>query len=497
MKAKLQLAFICLAFMGIDLSAQTYEEFKAKMDQRYKQFEESIDRKYNSYREEINARYADFMRKTWERYDVKPAKPVPAKPEPPKPAVKDPDAAVTAPIAAPKPVVVPPPAAAPKPEPVMETAPQAPAKPSAPATTPRSGFRFDYYGTACYVPFDNSLKFRLSNLSENTIADQWNNLTVSASQKLLESCLEWKKNLDLCDWGYVRFIQKMTDAFYGQGLANEACLMQMYLLAQSGYKIRIAKADGKLVLMMPFNNEIWQYSYLTVGSSKYFLIDSESSHSSVYLFDHEFPNEKMFSLQMASAPKLASASRGARTFTSKRYPDVKVSVSVNTNLINFYKDYPLGNDLNIYPRASLSESVKAQMYPALRESIRGLGEQEAVEKLLNFVQTGFEYKTDDEQFGFEKPFFADESMHYPFCDCEDRSILFSILVHDLLNLDVKLINYPGHVATAVRLNQKPQGYYFDLSDGTYTMCDPTYIGASAGDIMPQYEGVSATVIEIW
>ena len=125
------------------------------------------------------------------------------------------------------------------------------------------------------------------------------------------------------------------------------------------------------------------------------------------------------------------------------------------------------------------------MYPKLRKLLDGRSELEKAEMLLNWIQTAFEYKTDEEQFGSERSLFADESLYYPYCDCEDRSILLSILVHDLMGLDVVLLHFPGHLATAVKFNTHVQGDYLDLEDGRYIVCDPTYIGAPVGLAMPE------------
>ena len=65
------------------------------------------------------------------------------------------------------------------------------------------------------------------------------------------------------------------------------------------------------------------------------------------------------------------------------------------------------------------------------------------------MQTAFDYKTDGDQFGYEKPFFVDELFYYPYSDCEDRAVLYSYLVRTLMGLDVVLLEYPNHMATAV------------------------------------------------
>ena len=50
-------------------------------------------------------------------------------------------------------------------------------------------------------------------------------------------------------------------------------------------------------------------------------------------------------------------------------------------------------------------------------AIQGKKQSEAANILINFVQTAFDYKTDGDQFGYEKPFFVDELFYYPYSDC--------------------------------------------------------------------------------
>ena len=83
------------------------------------------------------------------------------------------------------------------------------------------------------------------------------------------------------------------------------------------------------------------------------------------------------------------------------------------------------------------------------EEIKKLGKLEAVERLLNLLQTGLTYGYDSEVWGCDRAFFAEETLYYPFCDCEDRAILLSRLVRDLLGLETILVYYPGHLAMAV------------------------------------------------
>jgi hypothetical protein len=110
------------------------------------------------------------------------------------------------------------------------------------------------------------------------------------------------------------------------------------------------------------------------------------------------------------------------------------------------------------------------------------------------VQTAFEYKTDPEQFGREKPLFPDETLFYPFSDCEDRAILFAYLVRHMLGLDVVALDYPGHIATAVMFSTDIAGDSIVFHGKKYIICDPTYVNADVGASMPEFKNVKPNVI---
>ena len=148
----------------------------------------------------------------------------------------------------------------------------------------------------------------------------------------------------------------------------------------------------------------------------------------------------------------------------------------------------------MYANALMDEEVTKDLYPQMREKLKGLSNIEAMERLLNWVQTGFEYKYDDQVWGGDRAFFGEETLFYPYCDCEDRSILLSHLVRELLGLDTVLIYYPGHLAMAVDLAEAYDGDYVQLDGHRFTVCDPTYIGARVGKTMPNMDNSQAKLI---
>lgn len=140
--------------------------------------------------------------------------------------------------------------------------------------------------------------------------------------------------------------------------------------------------------------------------------------------------------------------------------------------------------------------VCAQLYPQLKQFIAGKTEKEAVGILLNWIQYAFPYEFDDVMWGGDRTFFTEETLFYKACDCEDRSILLTRLVRDLVGLKCVLIYYPGHLAAAVHFNEEVKGDSFFLDDEQYVVCDPTYIGADIGMQIPGMDIDAARVIAI-
>ena len=92
--------------------------------------------------------------------------------------------------------------------------------------------------------------------------------------------------------------------------------------------------------------------------------------------------------------------------------------------------------------------------------------------------------------------FPEETINYPYSDCEDRSILFSYLVKNLLHLDIVGVKYNNHLATAVNFSSQVSGDKFTYKERSYTIADPTYINANAGMVMPQYKNSKFQIVSL-
>ena len=184
-----------------------------------------------------------------------------------------------------------------------------------------------------------------------------------------------------------------------------------------------------------------------------------------------------------------------RTFVSAFRGDT-VEIQVNANLIDLYANYPW-TTLDVYANAQPDPRWVSEMEKVLKPRLQNKSERRQVTAILDYVQHAFQYATDQDQFGKEKYFFCEENFYYPHNDCEDHAILFSFLVRHFLSLDVVLLDYPDHVAAAVRFTEpEAEGDAVIYNGRKYIVCDPTYFGAGVGRTMPGYEDQSMEIVEL-
>lgn len=475
---------IILVTLPTLIFAQNFDEYVRQQQAKFSAHTDRVNKEFDEHRQRMNAEYAEIMKKKWEETDVQEAIPVPKRPEPSQPVVK-PDDSPAPTMRMPSAKVV----ELPKQE---MPAPERPIK--VPATT-SPNFKFKFHNTECKVTLGNDMKISLADAYEQSASSAWTEMSEKGYDMLAGECLSERERLELNDWGYIELVKVLAEKFLGKG--NAATIMQTYILVQSGYKVRLARCGTRLALLVPFTNQIYGRQYIEIEGEKFYDIYGSGS-GTYYVFNRSFSGEKTASTSITHEPQLEYQPSDEKTFGARRYPNLKVNLQTNKNLIDFYSSFPVTDNWSGYIGASLSQKVKDKLYPALKEQMKGRNSMGCVTLLLNFVQTAFQYKSDWDQFGCEKPFFGDELFYYPYCDCEDRSILFYILVKELVGVDVVLLDYPDHIATAVCLSEEYdiKGCYFMVGGKKYYICDPTYIGASIGDCMQQYINTAPNIIRI-
>jgi len=482
---------LSLITLLLTVSLCSFAQSSEDMMKEFEKYRESIYSNYKNYLGEINAQYEQFLRAAWKGFEAEEPIPEPApepEPEPvvmddPKPVIEDNRIEVT-PIEAPKPE--------PAPTPVVKV-----------EETPvvvESRITIPYYGANVALRFNKNSAPHIKGTDENSVADFWHDLCGGCCNNLLKDLFDQRKNRDLCDWAYYELCKKTASAMSAN--ANEREVLTAFLLCQSGFKVKMGRdRSNRLYTLLATNSALFDRPYWVVNGTSYYMVEKSGNVGQLYIMQNGFPEEKALRLEVTSANRFDVNASQYRTLVSERYPNVKARVQTNKNLMDFYNTYPTSyahdnvmTRWSFYAMSPMDETCKKTLYPQLREAMKGRSEKEKVECLLNFVQTAFVYEYDDKVWGEDRAFFSEETLYYPYCDCEDRSIFFSRLVRDLVGLDVALVFYPGHLATAVAFTNDVRGDYMVINGRRFTVCDPTYINAPVGLTMRGMDNSSAKVI---
>ncbi|MBQ9363477.1 MAG: hypothetical protein IJT97_08705 [Bacteroidaceae bacterium] len=481
--------FFFLGMAGMVLAG--HAQNNNQLQNAFNQFRQQIKDDFEDFRSEINKEFIEFLRNPWKDFESE--DPVPQPKEDPVPPVVIPEEDKDKPVED-NPVViedvVKPVPVTPQPQPIepIEEVP----------VVEEKTVTFTFFGTQGKVRYDSSKAFQLKGINENSVADALAILSTESYDNLICDCLALRKKHSLCDWAYLQMLKAIGEKLYGNG-TNEATLLMAYVYLQSGYRMRLAHDGQKLYMLYASRHIIYGQASYGLGGEMYYGVEELPDRLSIS--EAAYPKEQSLSLFIAQRQVFANATSTARTIQSSRYLDVKVTTNVNKNLMDFYNTYPTSycNDdfmtrWAMYANTPMQSEVKASLGIQFGKLLEGKGQLAAVERLLNLIQTGFVYEYDDKVWGHDRAFFPEETLYYPYCDCEDRSILMTRLVRDLLGLKCILIYYPGHLACAVNFTEDVKGDYIMVDGKKFVVTDPTYIGAPVGRTMPDMDNAKAKVI---
>ncbi len=292
---------------------------------------------------------------------------------------------------------------------------------------------------------------------------------------------------DWTSWGYCILIHKIGQQLYPSNL-NAQKVFTCFMLNQSGIACKIAKHENRLYLLLSTNYEIY--------STKYLKLDQKIDGNVYYL--HNFDNEEdlahiqevsTYSLKHYNANKqinLASKlPKIAPNYIEKTYCFDKGNpkATVNTSMLPYYAELP-ATKIEVYSKIALPANGDCRLISELSnmmEEHKAFEEEDRINFLLNFMQNAFEQEDDT------RPFCAEETLYRSHSDCEDRSILFALLVNQIIGLDVIGLEYDNHVATAVEwkkgmaLDTKKM-HTLNHKGKTYIACDPTKSGSTYGQM---------------
>jgi hypothetical protein len=354
----------------------------------------------------------------------------------------------------------------------------------------------NYYGSRKNFPLPQNYRVEIEEPFTNAkIAEFWKEAGSKDFGGVIAELTDQRGNMKLNDWGYFLLVKNMADQIYPESI-NKKHLLMWYLLVKSGYKTRVGLVEKQVYLFIPAVNNIYEVPFIRTSNSDHpqYILNFDDIWGTqligkkISTYDGDYPGtEKYLDMNLYDFPAIENKIAEKKLHFTYQGKSYSVPVKYNNASVEFYKYYP-HTEFGVYFNAAVCNESKTSLIKSLKVVIDGKPEPVAANIILRFVQTAFEYKTDEPNFGREKPLFVEETLHYNFSDCEDRAVLYSFLIKNLLGLKVVGVKYPGHVATAVNFNVDVKGEYLEMEGERYTICDPTYINAYIGMAMPEFSG---------
>lgn len=364
-------------------------------------------------------------------------------------------------------------------------------------SVPIPDVEFSFYGQELRAAGLKPVK--LKSVYQSDVSSAWREYQKRDVTPVLTSLEAIIEQMGLNDWFVFRLVREYSDKLLGDATPMDRVLLEHYLLVSLGYDVRLARTQTQLLLMVPFEQEVYERYFIRLEGKEYYLFfdELEADVDELSVIQPCDPSKKdvgkgrIFSLLFDDKKLMISSGESKlRDFDDGM---IHVSCSIDPGIIRMLRDYPLLNMENY-----ASSVVLPQFHDAILEQltpqVADMNQCDAADALLHFVQHVFTYENDQEYHGHEKFYFIEENFYYDYNDCEDRSILYAFLVSSLLGLDVQFVNYPGHECTAVRFTDcSPFGNGYYYGKDYYLICDPSYVGGTIGRCMPQYRGMQPTV----
>lgn len=490
------LLLILFNFTGF---SQTFEEYKKQQQKEQEKFRKDYNKKlkelkgeFDEYVKQQDKKFADYLKKQWDEFQVFKGEKPPERPKPvkipkyePEQIIPDKEPGEIQKLQAiiPKPV---------KPaqdiiRPLIQE--------SIPADYYYDKDHFVFYGNEIQYEYDPDILECYINKLNNTSISNWFTIASKTNyNRLVNNMLSVKGKYALNDWAYFLLLEKAAGDIF-PGNKNNSNILLWFMLLRSGYDAKFAYIDNQSTVLFPSLQDLYHANYMIIDGKKYYMREYLGMQP-INTYKKDYPGaSKIINFNIYNPINLSNKKAVKSIDISYNGKNYYFELAYNPDMITLYNDYPFA-DMEVYFDASLTAQAKESLSENFLPVLENMTETEAANFLLYFTQNAFEYQIDEAQFGDERFLFPEETIYYPYSDCEDRSAFYAYLVKEFLKLDIIGLEYPWHVATAVKFNDEITGDFVTFDGVNYVIADPTYINAPVGRSMPKYRNQKAKIIEL-
>jgi len=288
---------------------------------------------------------------------------------------------------------------------------------------------------------------------------------------------------DLDDLGTVLLVRHYADQVYAN--RNSAKLLQWKVLKELGYDVLLSYNSQGLDVFGRLPVDPASSVYFYYKGKRYTNLDFHESRivGSRYIFSDSYqPNRKALFFNASKSPKIGA--RSSRRKLAFEYGGKYYHLEARTNqsLVDYLDDLPRLSLGTGYVRREISTQAQESIIEPLKNYASELNPNQRAPFLLKFVQQAFRYKTDFENYGYEKYNYPEETLNASFVDCEDKSLLLAFLYKEILNVSSVLLVFheKKHVSLGVALPGYNNAYSFKYQGENYVSCEPTGVNYPVG-----------------
>jgi hypothetical protein len=350
-----------------------------------------------------------------------------------------------------------------------------------------------FLGSSFSIDFDTHISQMpdIIKTDAETIKNRYDYLRNTNYQDVLKQLADICSKMNLNDWDYFCLINEFSKSIIDK--PNKQKVITWFLLLESNYKVKIGYYQDMVNVLFAPSQTLYNVPWFNIKGERYYSFQNEQNIISTYDIDY-FKGYKYVNM-FHNKPLIISELKKTKTITFPfRGKTYSIPVSFDQNYIDYYSTYPM-MPVEYYFGIPVSSIFKESVETSISPYLQNKAQTESLDFLLSLVQYGFVYKTDKEQFNHEKYMIPEEMLFYNNSDCDDRTIMFSYLVSELLHLDVIALEFNGHICSAVEVSDPSVRGNMIHNGKEYVVCDATYAGAPPGFILPPFQIKNAVIID--
>ncbi len=306
------------------------------------------------------------------------------------------------------------------------------------------------------------------------------------TDSLIGQMNRYAAELKMDDMAFLMMLSKVTDRLLIS--EGDICktVFKYAILQQKGFDVFIGYSENTVTLYGRTNVMIDNCLFIERGTKKYFDLsfNQKLQPHTEHLFVMRHQGKALPIVMNTITPPdfHAKQSKKVMPFEYDGYVYF-FTAKVNQSLVDYYKDLPPVNINTIYLNYGLSDAATGSLVKEIRKATAYMSKTEAVSFILQFVQSTFEYKKDEQVYGQEKFSFPEETITNAYSDCEDKAMLCALLVNKVLGLKTVALYYKQaeHINIAIEnWNPKIKGN-FSFEGREYIVCEPSVKGFSVGE----------------